>query len=98
MVGTPDVENALFLEWRDLTGELVPTFIEELRYWARSDVTLYVLSRAGEVRAAEATEASRKAGFRSVFVVEGGFEGPLEINGHRGGRGWRAAGLPWRQW
>ncbi|MDH3249821.1 MAG: rhodanese-like domain-containing protein [Acidimicrobiia bacterium] len=98
LVGTPDVENAMFLEWRDLTGELIPSFIEELRYWAWSDVSIYVLSRAGGARAAEAAEAARKAGFSRVFVVDGGFEGPLDSTGHRGERGWKADGLPWRQW
>jgi hypothetical protein len=26
-----------------------------------------------------------------------GFEGQLDAHGHRGGTGWRAEGLPWKQ-
>lgn len=98
LVGTPDVENVMFFEWRDLTGALVPTFTEELHYWVRSDIALHLLSRSGQVRAQEAAAAALRAGFDSVFIVEGGFEGPLESHGHRGDRGWRAEGLPWLQW
>ena len=38
---------------------------------------------------------------RDVVYVEwnttDGFEGNLDEQGHRGGTGWRAIGLPWRQ-
>lgn len=97
LVGIPDLENVMFLEWRDLAGDLVSTFVDELTYWAPPEMSLYVLSRSGDIRAGEAAAAALRAGFR-VFVVAGGFEGPLGRQGHRGECGWKAEGLPWRQW
>ena len=44
-----------------------------------------------------AAEAASGAGYARAYNVTEGFEGPLDADGHRGRRGWRAAGLPWRQ-
>ena len=37
------------------------------------------------------------AGIGPSYNVLDGFEGGPDANGHRGGTGWRAHGLPWRQ-
>ena len=42
--------------------------------------------------------AAQAAGFPHVFNVADGFEGPPDVQGHRGATaGWKASGLPWRQ-
>jgi rhodanese-related sulfurtransferase len=59
--------------------------------------TIYFICRSG-VRSRAAAEAARAAGFPAVFNVADGFEGPPDVEGHRGGTaGWKADGLPWRQ-
>ena len=58
---------------------------------------VYFLCRSG-VRSVAAAEAALTDGFAHVFNIAGGFEGPLDGEGHRGGAaGWKAEGLPWRQ-
>ena len=51
--------------------------------------------RCADVVAAEAATA---AGIGPSYNVLDGFEGGLDAEGHRGAVGWRALGLPWRQW
>ena len=41
--------------------------------------------------------AATEAGFAPSYNVLDGFEGHLDADGHRGGVGWRAIGLPWKQ-
>ncbi|WP_432541017.1 rhodanese-like domain-containing protein [Kineococcus sp. SYSU DK002] len=57
--------------------------------------TAVFLCRSGQ-RSVAAAETATAAGITSFNVLEG-FEGPLDADGHRGGSGWRAAGLPWKQ-
>jgi rhodanese-related sulfurtransferase len=58
---------------------------------------IYFICRSG-ARSMAAAEAARAAGFPHVFNVADGFEGPPDVQGHRGGAaGWKAQGLPWRQ-
>ena len=58
---------------------------------------IYFICRSG-ARSMAAAEAARAAGFPHVFNVADGFEGPPDVQGHRGGTaGWKADGLPWRQ-
>ena len=42
-------------------------------------------------------EAATDAGIAPSYNVLDGFEGQLDGNSHRGGSGWRAIGLPWKQ-
>ena len=42
--------------------------------------------------------AATSAGYTAAFNIEGGFEGDVGEDGHRGTvNGWKAAGLPWFQ-
>lgn len=98
LVGVPKVDGILFLELADADGAPNETFAEELGYWVHREVPLYVLSRSGSDRSRAAVDAAGAAGFTDVAVIDGGFEGPLGGDGQRGHSGWKAAGLPWRQW
>jgi rhodanese-related sulfurtransferase len=58
---------------------------------------VYFLCRSG-VRSLAAARAAEADGFAHVYNIDGGFEGPLDGDGHRGtAAGWKAEGLPWRQ-
>jgi rhodanese-related sulfurtransferase len=58
---------------------------------------VYFLCRSG-VRSLAAARAAAADGFPHVYNIDGGFEGPLDGDGHRGtAAGWKAEGLPWRQ-
>ena len=60
-------------------------------------VPLLFLCRSG-VRSVAAAKAMAAAGYSTSLNVTDGFEGPLDAQGKRGAtRGWKAAGLPWRQ-
>ena len=66
-------------------------------YHSAKDAPLYFLCRSG-IRSKAAAIAMAEAGFTACFNVAGGFEGPPDDRGHRGGSsGWKAEGLPWRQ-
>ena len=55
------------------------------------------LCRSGG-RSHETAIAASEAGYRDVYNVLEGFEGPLDDEHHRGSLGgWRSAGLPWEQ-
>jgi len=61
------------------------------------DNKIYFICRSG-ARSMAAAEAARAAGFPHVFNVADGFEGPPDVQGHRGTTaGWKADNLPWRQ-
>ena len=58
---------------------------------------IILICRSGR-RSREAGEMLLESGFRRVYNVEGGFEGPLDAEHHRGTvAGWRFEGLPWEQ-
>ncbi|MEW1957433.1 rhodanese-like domain-containing protein [Kineococcus sp. NPDC059986] len=61
-----------------------------------TDRKVVFLCRSGQ-RSVAAAETATAAGIAVSYNVLEGFEGPLDGEGHRGGSGWRAAGLPWRQ-
>jgi len=54
------------------------------------------LCRSGN-RSIGAAEVATRAGIAPSYNVLDGFEGQLDVNGHRGETGWRAIGLPWKQ-
>ena len=61
------------------------------------DTPLYFLCRSG-VRSHHAAVAMAAAGWSRCLNIGGGFEGPLDGEGHRGRvAGWKAEGLPWIQ-
>ena len=78
-------------------GGLNDGFVAELRsHDVPEDAPVVFLCRSG-ARSVGAARAATAAGFARSFNVLEGFEGGLDERGHRGGTGWRARGLPWRQ-
>lgn len=102
-VGLPDLseagKQALLLPWQIYPAMQVNgAFVDQLKQAGVTPATkLYFLCRSGG-RSMAAAHAAQQAGFRHVFNVADGFEGPADEQDHRGGvAGWKADGLPWRQ-
>jgi rhodanese-related sulfurtransferase len=102
-VGLPDLGSAgkqtLLIPWQVYpTMQLNGSFEENLRAAGlTAEHKIYFICRSG-ARSMAAAEAARSAGFLHVFNVTDGFEGPPDVEGHRGtAAGWKASGLPWRQ-
>ncbi|NKY87038.1 rhodanese-like domain-containing protein [Nocardia veterana] len=103
-VGVPDTSSierpTALIEWVDVTGAPNPDFVGQLKQALAdrgdSDAPVIFLCRSGQ-RSIGAATAATAAGFTPSYNVLEGFEGPLDAEGHRGGAGWRALGLPWRQ-
>ena len=102
-VGLPDLKAAgkqtLLIPWQVYpTMQLNGSFEENLRAAGlTAEHKIYFICRSG-ARSMAAAEAARSAGFPHVFNVADGFEGPPDVEGHRGTTaGWKADGLPWRQ-
>ena len=102
-VGVPELaasgKQAILIPW-----QLYPTmqrngsFEDNLKQAGlRAEHTIYFICRSG-ARSMAAAQAAQAAGYPHVFNVADGFEGPPDVQGHRGGAaGWKAEGLPWRQ-
>lgn len=75
-----------------------PGFVDQMRQAGlKPDDKIYFLCRSG-VRSMAAAQAAAAAGFKHVYNITDGFEGPPDGSGHRGTvAGWQAALLPWRQ-
>lgn len=102
-VGVPDLagldKKPGLVEWQVFPSMQVnPDFVGALsEALADKDVPLLFLCRSG-VRSVAAAKAMAAAGYSTCLNVADGFEGPLDAQGKRGAtRGWKAAGLPWRQ-
>jgi rhodanese-related sulfurtransferase len=102
-VGVSDLSDLgkamAFVEWQSFPGMVSNDgFAEELREsGVSSDRTVIFICRSGQ-RSMYAAVAMTKRGYERCFNLAGGFEGPLDDEGHRGRRdGWKAAGLPWKQ-
>lgn len=106
-VGVPDLSehgrDAVLAEWqRYPTMDVVEDFVSRLerelhkRGVGKADPVLF-LCRSG-ARSSAAVKAMTAAGWVGSRNIEGGFEGPLDQERHRGHvDGWKAAGLPWAQ-
>jgi len=101
-VGVPDISDlgrdVVYVEWSGIDGKRNESFVDEL---IRAGVEpgerpVVFLCRSGN-RSIGAAEAATAAGIGPSFNVLDGFEGHLDGSGHRGGSGWRAVGLPWKQ-
>jgi len=99
-VGVPDTaelgKEPVLVSWLPVDperflGELAAAGID-----TGSDRKVVFLCRSGQ-RSVSAAEVATAAGIAPSYNVLEGFEGPLDAAGHRGGSGWRAAGLPWKQ-
>lgn len=103
-VGTPDLgalaRKPVLAEWVTYpAGTPNPAFLDHLRQAGLQPGDgrpVVFLCRSG-VRSVAAAKAATAAGLGPSYNVLEGFEGDLDGAGHRGGAGWRAAGLPWRQ-
>lgn len=105
-VGVADLATCskapLLVEWQCYpTMEINETFVVDVEKalddgGANKTGTLLFLCRSG-VRSIAAAEMMTAAGYTQSFNVTEGFEGSLDVEGHRGVGGWKAQGLPWVQ-
>jgi rhodanese-related sulfurtransferase len=104
-VGVPDTtpidRPSALIEWVDTGGARNEKFVDQLRQALAdrdpaADAPVIFLCRSGQ-RSVAAAVAATAAGIAPAYNVLEGFEGPLDVDGHRGSAGWRALGLPWRQ-
>lgn len=101
-VGVPDLaslgRDVEYIEWVDTRGRPNENFVADLleRVPGGGAHPVVFLCRSGQ-RSIGAARAATEAGVRLSYNVLDGFEGHLDGDAHRGGRGWRAIGLPWKQ-
>lgn len=106
-VGLPDLSSLdrspIRIEWQSYPSmqpnpHFVADAIERLgEAGAETSTPVLFLCRTGG-RSKAAAMAMTRAGYRSAFNIESGFEGEIDPRGHRGAiNGWKATGLPWRQ-
>ncbi|SED18141.1 Rhodanese-related sulfurtransferase [Rhodococcus koreensis] len=104
-VGVPDTTSlgrkTVLIEWVSYpTGSRNDNFVDQLKeagIAGGDNAPVIFLCRSGQ-RSIGAAEAATAAGIGPSYNVLDGFEGGLDADGHRGAVGWRALGLPWRQW
>jgi rhodanese-related sulfurtransferase len=104
-VGVPDTtplgRKTVLIEWVSYpTGTRNDNFVDQLKeagIAGGENAPVIFLCRSGQ-RSIGAAEAATAAGIGPSYNVLDGFEGGLDAEGHRGAVGWRALGLPWRQW
>lgn len=103
-VGVPDLSSlgreVVYIEWNTGNGVRNENFLSELQEHVPSgeagERPVVFLCRSGN-RSIGAAKVATEAGITPAYNVLDGFEGNLDVSGHRGGTGWRAVGLPWRQ-
>jgi rhodanese-related sulfurtransferase len=91
--------GAVHIPWKEFPYWQVNTeFVEQVRQIAPDyDTPLLLLCRSGQ-RSLDAAKELESAGYKQLFNITEGFEGPLDGNKHRGTLGgWRFHGLPWEQ-
>ncbi|WP_109529042.1 MULTISPECIES: rhodanese-like domain-containing protein [Nocardia] len=102
-VGVPDTSSidrpTVLIEWVDSNGARNTEFADQLGKALGTrdpEAPVVFLCRSGQ-RSAHAANLATQLGIGPSYNVLDGFEGGLDSSGHRGGQGWRATGLPWRQ-
>ncbi|ORW91206.1 sulfurtransferase [Mycobacterium sp. IEC1808] len=102
-VGVPDLSSlgrdVVYIEWVTANGVPNANFADELKSHvppADEERPVIFLCRSGN-RSIGAAEVATQVGLTPAYNVLDGFEGQLDASGHRGGNGWRALGLPWKQ-
>jgi rhodanese-related sulfurtransferase len=100
-IGVPDLSAAgqtpALVSWQLApTMQVNPAFLEQLRAAGVGEEDhVYFLCRSG-ARSMAAAYAAADAGFKHVYNIADGFEGPPDGSGQRGRvAGWQADGLPW---
>ncbi len=102
-VGLPDLSQTgkqpVLVQWQTFpTMQANPKFLEALAAAKlEHGAHVYFICRSGG-RSMAAAQAAKAAGYKHVYNVKDGFEGPQDARGHRGNvGGWKAEGLPWKQ-
>lgn len=102
-VGLPDLASAgkqvVLIPWQVYPSmQRNAAFADQLKEAGFApDQHIYFICRSGQRSFAAAQEA-QAAGFPHAYNVADGFEGAVDVHGHRGvAAGWKARGLPWRQ-
>ena len=102
-VGLPDLtqtgKQPVLIQWQTYpTMQQNPNFMEALQAaHVQPGDHVYFICRSGG-RSMAAAQLAKAAGYKHVYNVRDGFEGPPDARGHRGMvGGWKADGLPWRQ-
>jgi len=101
-VGVPDLSSlerdVVYIEWNKSDGKHNDGFVADLVAAGvmPGDRPVVFLCRSGN-RSVGAAKAATEAGIAPSYNVLDGFEGDLDEDGHRGGTGWKAVGLPWKQ-
>lgn len=91
--------GAIHVAWKEAPDwQINPEFVAEIMHTVPDRGTpILLLCRSGQ-RSLDAAVALEHAGYQRLINIEGGFEGPLDSNNHRGNLGgWRFCGLPWEQ-
>jgi len=104
MIGHP--KGAVNVAWIDAPSWTVDeNFVANVRKALLGQVAnrtgrsspLLLICRSGN-RSQDAAQALSAEGLTDIYVIEGGFEGPLNDQHHRNCvAGWRFEGLPWEQ-
>ena len=102
-VGIPDLSDVgkkpVLVEWQtyptmDLNGAFIDAVTAKI---ADKSASIYILCRSG-ARSKAAAIAMTEIGYSACFNISDGFEGPHDVQQHRGqANGWQAQGLPWVQ-
>ena len=103
-VGVPDLSSlqrdVLYVEWNSTDGKHNDNFVDDvlqkIGVAGSEQRPVVFLCRSGN-RSIGAAEAATEAGIAPSYNVLDGFEGNLDEHKHRGGSGWKAVGLPWKQ-
>ncbi|MEE9334983.1 MAG: rhodanese-like domain-containing protein [Granulosicoccaceae bacterium] len=104
MIGHPT--GAVHVPWIDEPDWIInPDFCKEVRRLLlgrtggkhSSDAPIMLICRSGN-RSDDAANALQAEGLKNLYVINSGFEGPLDENHRRSTvSGWRYDGLPWEQ-
>jgi rhodanese-related sulfurtransferase len=101
-VGVADLSSlerdVVYVEWNRTDGKHNENFVDDLVAAGvrPGDSPVVFICRSGN-RSIGAAEAATDAGIAPSYNVLDGFEGGLDDQKHRGGTGWKAVGLPWKQ-
>jgi rhodanese-related sulfurtransferase len=91
--------GAIHIAWKETPDwQINSRFVAEVEKIVHDkNAPILLLCRSGQ-RSLDAAKALEDAGFRRLFNIVDGFEGPLDQHNHRGNLGgWRFNGLPWEQ-
>lgn len=102
-VGMPDLsqtgKHTIPIQWQVFpTMQPNPLFLDQVKDAGLTEQHhIYFICRTGG-RSMAAADTARHAGFKHVYNVKDGFEGPHDQRGHRSHvAGWKHDGLPWTQ-